>query len=60
MRAALNECQNSSSLCLNGATCIDYDVGYQCLCTNEFTGEDCSQSRLIIINLSFALNEFLF
>ena len=39
-----NEC--FSRPCMNGATCIDDESSYKCICPNGFTGEDCERSKL--------------
>ena len=44
-----NECEQLPLVCLNGATCVDFDVGYQCLCAKNYAGRDCSQSMDIVL-----------
>ena len=43
---ATNECEQLPLVCLNGATCFDYDVGYKCLCARGYAGRNCSQSMI--------------
>ena len=39
----IDECLDSSTtLCLNGGSCVNEPGGYSCSCTPEYTGPDCS------------------
>lgn len=41
----INECD--STPCLHGGTCINTYGGFNCLCAADFTGHDCSQTRML-------------
>ncbi len=39
-------CQNASSNCLNGGSCINLHDGYKCMCDKEWTGQSCETFHL--------------
>ena len=42
-----NSC--SPSNCSNGATCVPRSNGYDCICSNGFTGNRCQTSEYLFV-----------
>lgn len=40
----VDECQLMPNACQNGGTCHNTHGGYNCVCVNGWTGEDCSEN----------------
>lgn len=40
----VDECQLMPNACQNGGTCHNNHGGYNCVCVNGWTGEDCSEN----------------
>lgn len=40
----MDECQLMPNACQNGGTCHNANGGYNCVCVNGWTGEDCSEN----------------
>lgn len=40
----MDECQLMPNACQNGGTCHNSHGGYNCVCVNGWTGEDCSEN----------------
>ncbi len=40
----VNECNNRTGLCQNGATCLDASGTYRCLCRSGYTGRHCEET----------------
>ena len=40
----VDECQLMPNACQNGGTCHNAHGGYNCVCVNGWTGEDCSEN----------------
>lgn len=40
----VDECQLMPNACQNGGTCHNTQGGYNCVCVNGWTGEDCSEN----------------
>lgn len=38
----VDECSRDPGICKNGATCLNNDGGYTCICVNGFSGKNCS------------------
>ena len=41
----IDECE--SNPCQNGGTCMDLLNDYNCSCTDDYTGKDCTKLRII-------------
>ena len=46
----VDECE--SSPCQNGGTCTDFELRYQCACTEEYSGSSC-EFGIHIFNISY-------
>lgn len=40
----VNECDLMPNSCQNGGTCLNTQGGYNCVCVNGWTGDDCSEN----------------
>lgn len=40
----VNECDLMPNSCQNGGTCLNTHGGYNCVCVNGWTGDDCSEN----------------
>jgi len=45
-RVEMDEC--ASDPCQNGGTCVDLINGYQCRCTDQFTGVNCDRRQSLL------------
>ena len=47
-----NKCEDPQPPCFNGATCVNHDRGYSCICSSGFMRENCSQRMSVYSILS--------
>lgn len=40
----VNECDLMPNSCQNGGTCLNTQGGYNCVCVNGWSGDDCSKN----------------
>ena len=57
----LGPCTFDSTLCENEGRCVDdmtTEKGFQCICSNEYEGELCESSKLVINGSSVDLSKY--